>query len=324
MAQISHLDVGDIWKPTASFTVSGTPTDPTTLTTRLLKPDGTLSTASYSVATLTTVSSPVAKSTTGTFVYSVSLDQAGHWYARFEGTGAATAAEDSEAIVDPSPFYDNAGLSDRALVGLGETKDWLARRQIDTSDDARIVDAINGVSEEMMRISGREFKANGTNPETRRYDVRGTGYVVQIGDLQTMTTASSTISVSQFDPETSLHTFVVGDYTPLPRNRKPWEPYTAIYFNRPTRGYYRGSNVLDIEGYWGFPEVPENVRQATKDAVAFWLDRDVEHFRQDLGVGNIGEAGQTVFVGGSAPTVYSLPPQSYMIARKYQRKMVMG
>lgn len=323
MAQvIGHNDIGDVWKPQATFTVSGNPTDPTTLVTRVMEPDGTITTASYSVATLTSVSSPVAKTTTGVFVHSITLDSAGHWYARFEGTGAATAAEDYETIVDPSPFYDNGGLSDRALVGLGETKDWLAQRNVDTSNDQKIVQSINGASEEIMRVSGREFKPHGTNPEERIFYLGWNGNTVDVGDLQTATTASTSISVYQTETATLLTTFASTDYIALPQNREPWRPVTGIYFQRGSWGYNRSDNYLSVTGYWGFPQVPENIKHATMDTVAFWLDRDVEHFRQDLGIGNTGEAGQTVFVGGSMPTVFSLPPEAYKIAIGYRRKLV--
>jgi hypothetical protein len=321
VAQISHLDIGDVWKPTASFTVGGTPTDPTTLTTRLLAPDGTLTTASYSVASLTTVSSPVAKTTTGTFVYSVSIDQAGHWYTRFEGTGAATAAEDSEAIVDPSPFYDNGGLSDQALVSLGEAKAWLGNNLMSTTNDLRIVQAINGASERISQAAGREFKARGTNPETRRFDVRGVNYEVPIGDLMTASTASTTVTFLQADPVVTLAS--ITDFSARPRNRQPWEPVTSLYFGSTAKSYYNTRNVLDVTGYWGFPTIPEDIKHATLQAVAYWLDVDVEHFRQDLAaIPGGAEGGQTVFVGSGPPTVYPLPPEAYQIAVSYRRRLI--
>lgn len=322
MAHISHLDIGDVWKPQASFTVGGVATDPTNITYFVMEPDGTVTSASATVASLSSVSTPLAKTTTGTFVLSQTVDASGHWYARFEGTGAATASEDYEVVVDPSPFYSNGGLSGRALVGLGQTKDWLAMRQVDTSDDLKIVQAINAASKHIHEVSGREFKPKGTNPETRTFDLPQAGYRVQVGDLQTAVTASTTISVSQFDPATSLHTFTASDYTALPRTRDPDEPVTSIYFMRTVRGYYRLNNVLNVTGYWGWPSIPEDVRHACMDTVAFWLDRDVEHFRQDLGLGNVGDAGQTVFVGGAPPTVFSLPPEAYRIATSYRRKLV--
>jgi hypothetical protein len=40
VANIVHYDVGDLWVPQATFTVSGTPTDPTTLTVRQQDPAG--------------------------------------------------------------------------------------------------------------------------------------------------------------------------------------------------------------------------------------------------------------------------------------------
>lgn len=319
MASIQHRDIGDIWTPQASFTVNSAPTDPTTLVTRLQNPAGTITTASYAVASLTTVSSPVAKTTTGTFVYSVSLDMAGHWYARFEGTGTATAAEDHEVIVDPSPFYSNGGVSVRALVSLGETKDWLAEKQIDTSDDGKIIQGINAASERIMAVAGREFKAS-TTASQRTFSLYG-WTKVDVGDLQTVSSASTSATITDFETGATVRTLASTDYDALPYNRKSWQPVTTLKFRSQTASALGSGRLLNITGYWGFPSVPEDIKHATMDAVAYWLDRDVEHFRQDLGAG-IGEAGQTVFVGGTAPTVFPLPPESYRIATSYTRKVI--
>lgn len=327
MAAIAHLDIGDRWTPQATFTVGGVNTDPTNLTVVQQAPDGTETVLANSVLVsgLTGASTPVAKTATGIFKLNpgVSLTTSGHWYVRFAGTGAAEAAETHEAIVDPDAFTDDWGLSDSALVGLGEAKDFLARRQVDTTNDLQLVSKINAASERIAQTAGREFKAYGTNPDARLYDVRGSGYIVQIGDLQTVSTASTTISVSQLDPLTPLHTFASTDFEALPRNRKPWQPITAIRFNRPTRGYYRSSNIIEIDGYWGFPQVPEDIKHATMQAVGYWLDIDVEHFRQDLAaVPGGSEGGQTVFVGQTAPTIYPLPPDAYQIAVNYRRRLI--
>lgn len=321
MAAIEHKDIGDIWTPQASFTVNGTPTDPTVITTRVEDPAGALTTASYTAASLTSASSPLAKTTTGTFVLSQSLNLAGHWYARFEGTGTATAAEDHEVIVDPSPFYSNGGVSIRALVALGETKDWLAERQIDTSDDLKIVQGINAASERVMQVAGREFKPNTAGSSQRTFPLYGS-CKVDVGDLVTISSASTTATITSFETGATERTLASTDYDGLPYNRKPWQPVTTLRFRSAIRPALRSGNLLNITGYWGFPSVPEDIKHATMDAVAYWLDRDVEHFRQDLGAG-LGEAGQTVFVGGVAPTVFPLPPESYRIAASYTRRLIL-
>jgi hypothetical protein len=251
---------------------------------------------------------------------SVDVDTAADYIGWFKSTLAGKdqySPQFSIQIVDPVAV----ALSTRALVGLRETKDWLEERQINTSNDLKISETINGVSEEFMRVSGREIRPNATNPETRVFDLGSNGASVLVGDLQTATTASTSISVSELTTGTLLHTFVATDYLAMPRNRKPWQPVTSIYFQRGMWGYNRSGNYLTVTGYWGFPQVPENVKHAVKDGVAFWLDTDVEHFRQDLGAG-AGEAGQTVFVGSAPPTVYSLPPSSYKTAIDYRRKLV--
>jgi hypothetical protein len=44
MAKITHYDQGDVWMPQATFTVNGTPTDPTTLIVKIKDPAGTITT----------------------------------------------------------------------------------------------------------------------------------------------------------------------------------------------------------------------------------------------------------------------------------------
>jgi len=322
VANIEHKDIGDIWQPQATFTVAAAPADPTILTVLVMDPAGTVTTSSATVASLTSVSTPTAKTSTGVFVHSRSLTTAGHWYARFEGTGAVVASEDFECVVDPTPFYSGGGVSVRALVGLGETKDWLAKVQVNTQDDAKIVGAINGCSEEFMRVSGREFKPDTAGSVQRSFDLYG-ATTVPIDDLQTVSSASTSATITSFETGAVTRTLASTDYDALPRNRAPWQPITSLRFRSGVRSALSAGYVLNITGYWGFPSIPENVKEAVKDAVAFNLDRDVEHFRQDLGIGATGEAGQTVFVGSAPPTVYSLPPSAWRVAQDYRRRLVM-
>lgn len=324
MANIVHYDIGDVWKPQASFTVAGTATDPTTLVVKVKDPSGNVTTTTESSpATLTSASSPVARTTAGTFILSEVLDETGHWYCNFKGTGAAVGAEDFEAIVDPTPFTDDWGLSTRALVTLGQVKDWLNQKNVDTSDDLKIIQTINAASERIMEVAGREFKPNGTNPEERSFDLyRGDMYgIKQVGDLQTISTASTSATLADYTGVLLQTLDLDADVVALPRTRRPWEPITGLRF-LPAASSYRHGNVLNITGHWGFPTVPEDIVHACRDTVAYWLDRDVEHFRQDLGaVAGGSEGGQTVIVG-TQPTILPLPPEAYMIAKGYRHNLV--
>jgi hypothetical protein len=145
---------------------------------------------------------------------------------------------------------------------------------------------------------------------------------VDVGDLATLSSASTSATITSFETGASVRTLVETDYDGMPYNRKAWEPVTTLKFRSSVVAGLNYNNLLNVTGYWGFPSVPEDIRHATMDAVAYWLDRDVEHFRQDLGIGAGGEAGQTVFVGSSPPTVFPLPPESYRIATSYTRKLI--
>ena len=169
MAAIAHKDIGDIWTPQGSFTVGGTPTDPTNITVRYLNAAGALTT--LGPVSGGTGGGGIVRVSAGIFKTDIPLDAAGYWYAEFIGTGTAAATEWHELIVDPSPFSINSGLSDRALVGLGETKDWLQNQIANTAENLEIVRVINDVSDRMHYEAAREFKAAGANPQIRLFPI---------------------------------------------------------------------------------------------------------------------------------------------------------
>lgn len=78
-------DKNDTVRLTGTFTVSGSATNPTTVTLTVRDPSGNLDT--YAASDMT-------NSSTGVYYKDVSIDQSGKWYYEFLGTGAvATAGE---------------------------------------------------------------------------------------------------------------------------------------------------------------------------------------------------------------------------------------
>jgi len=328
--KITHYDQGDIWTPQATFTVGGTPTDPTNVTVKIKDPAGTITTVGP--VSGSTGGSGITRVGPGVFKYSVPLTAQGYWFSRFEGTGAAAATEDQEAIVDPSEFF--APLDPRALVGLAETKDWLNQQNVDTSNDLELARIINDVSDRLHQEAEREFKANGTNPATRTFEVPEIGlrrpryidgdYVgdlninrrrVAIGDL----TSFTAVQILDTDWTTVLASPATNLVTGRPMVRKPWEPITELEFH-PTVITLSAGMRIAVTGTWGFPAVPGNIRQAALDAIAAIYDRDVEHYRQDLSETgqSAGEGGTTVIMAGGSQRLLTLPAASIAAAWSYR------
>lgn len=77
----------------ATFSVSGSNTDPTTVTLKVLPPGSTTAT-SYTYAGGT-----VTKSTTGVYYKDLALSTTGTWHYRWIGTGAAAGVAESPIVV---------------------------------------------------------------------------------------------------------------------------------------------------------------------------------------------------------------------------------
>lgn len=85
------LNVGDVHTVTATFrNAAGTPTNPTTASLRIRKPDGTQTSVTP------------ASDGNGVYHYDIALDQVGVWEYGFIGTGAVTAAEPGDFFVSNS------------------------------------------------------------------------------------------------------------------------------------------------------------------------------------------------------------------------------
>jgi len=87
--------VGNQIKCQATFTVGGTATDPTTITARVKDPTGTITVYTFALATVT-------KTATGIYNVSVTMNLAGSWWVRWEGTGTVVATEEESVIISDS------------------------------------------------------------------------------------------------------------------------------------------------------------------------------------------------------------------------------
>jgi hypothetical protein len=78
-------DIGDLVRVTGTFTVSGTATDPTTITLKVLPPGSAVLTYTYAL-------SEVTKSATGVYYKDIPITSSGTWYYRWISTGTVVSA----------------------------------------------------------------------------------------------------------------------------------------------------------------------------------------------------------------------------------------
>jgi hypothetical protein len=163
-------------------------------------------------------------------------------------------------------------LNARALCTLDDVKDYINLAE-DVAQDDLIIRLINAASEAIHTITDREFVPMGSNPQIRTFDayeVYANGFLY-LGDF----TDLESISIYSGASDQLINEVNMADVTMLPRNPKPWEPYQAIRLrnNRLAWDYY-----LDVLGDWGFPMIPDEIRQACVVTVSVWHARDIANF----------------------------------------------
>jgi uncharacterized protein YfaS (alpha-2-macroglobulin family) len=88
-----EYEMGDTVRLKTSITVDDVLTNPTTITLKVRKPDGTI-----------TTETPVQDGVTGKYRFDIVVNQHGTWSYRFEGTGPAAGVGERSFIVKHSRF----------------------------------------------------------------------------------------------------------------------------------------------------------------------------------------------------------------------------
>lgn len=102
---------GDPVVLTNTFSVSGTPTDPTTVTLAVTGPDGTADTYDYALAEIT-------RSSAGVYTKTITTDEPGTWVYKWTGTGTAADVADGSFHV-----WSPASVVTTDILSLGEAYD---------------------------------------------------------------------------------------------------------------------------------------------------------------------------------------------------------
>jgi len=159
----------------------------------------------------------------------------------------------------------------RNLCSIADAREHVpGLKPANTTANPKLERLINAESAIMLKRARREFVPRATNPQTRRFhlealDVRER--IVSLGDLATG--AALTVTLKTLDG-TVVEVVVAANYVLLPENRDPWQPYAEIWFPSAaaTPATLVEGYVLELVGTFGFPSVPEDLRQECAKNVA--------------------------------------------------------
>lgn len=159
----------------------------------------------------------------------------------------------------------------RDLCTLDRARNRIGLKDAQVGDDPFLEDLIAEVSDELYRLTGREFISAGAtftdpaNPaagitvplETRTFYATGAARYA-IGDLTDLTAATADGSD------------ILATVRALPTSRPAGWPYTALVT---LDGVYLAGATIAVTGHWGWPAVPEDVRGAVAAEVKLRYQR---------------------------------------------------
>lgn len=235
-----------------TFTVAGTPTDPTTVTLTVTDPTG--ATVSYTGGQLT-------NDATGVFHRDVTCSLAGEWQYQWVGTGAAT-----DTTVGTFTVQETA--VGRLYATVQALKSRLSVSASDTLDDYELHAACFAASRAIEQHTGRLFwrSAAGT-ARTFEPESRSVLLLPRFCDLVSVSEVATDDGSGAFSTVWSA-----SDYQLLPLNpdaapeRRPYDEVRAVGSRSfPVTCAAVTSSRRDrvrITGVWGWPAVPWGIRQA--------------------------------------------------------------
>jgi hypothetical protein len=247
--------VGDTVTLSNTFAVSGTATDPTTVSLVVTDPAGTATTYTYAGATIT-------KSSTGVYTKNITASTAGVWLYTWTGTGTAADVQDGSftvRAVAARPLTNYATRDElKSYVGQGGTITLAA------GDDAEMDAAITSASRQIDAHCNRRFYLDAS--VSVRVFAAESATLLKVDDFSTTTgliVKTDTVGNGTFD-----RTWTTADYQLEPLNGvneglEGW-PFWRIraiddesFPVDPT-----GRARVQVTAKWGWAAVPDAVFQA--------------------------------------------------------------
>lgn len=190
------------------------------------------------------------------------------------------------------------------LCTISDVRDFMQKPTVDVNQDQVVGSLITAASVEIMRVTGREFAPEVT-AAARDFEWCW-GELLSFGsyDLQTLT------SVQIDADEPSPTTLTSEEYRLFPYPARDGV-YTALRLApySPRGNSQWAARIVRVTGDWGWPSIPEPVRNACVVTVATWLRRDVSAFSS---VFNVDE--------GLIERPAALPEQANRMLSPYERQ----
>lgn len=246
-AAVFYESASELARLSNTFTVSGTPTDPTTISLAVTDPEGTTTTYTYAAAQIT-------RDSAGVYHKDIPCTLTGTWLYLWVGTGAAADAQAGTwRVSDPDAAY---------YATLAEMK---SRKGIDdTLDDFEILGALAAITHDIDNECGRVFTRAATATAREYYPASPTLCLVH--DFYTTT---GLVVATDGGDGTYATTLTAADYQLEPLNGvvdgKPGWPYWKI---RLVGGATFPAATTSIRApvrataKWGWAAIPGAVKEA--------------------------------------------------------------
>lgn len=262
-ATVLFNDTNEYATVTQTFTTSGTPADPTTVSCVITDPTGAATTHTYNGA----APADITKVSIGKYQLKVACTVTGIWSYRF----TATVGTSLDNPVSEGTFTVNSGALTQLYCSAEELKSRLSITS--SNDDSEIALAIAAASRAVDGYCDRYFFRT---TETRTY-VPTDLYRTRVDDLVSVTTLATDPAGTTAQGGTFPITWPTGSYQLLPYNPgktgEQW-PYTSIRavggltFPWVTPILLMRMDRVQVTGVFGWPAIPQPVRTATLIAAA--------------------------------------------------------
>jgi hypothetical protein len=232
------------------FKVDGVATDPSTISLTITDPTGAATTYTYGAAQIT-------RNSAGDYQKDIACSTAGTWTYQWTGTGTATDVQAGTWEVFPTAVGHLYATVDGLKSRLGLT---------DAVDDLELHGACFAASRWVEQFCQRVFYRSAS--ATVRTFIPQTAYRLPMPEFNDLVSVSA-LATDVSGDGTYETTWAAGDYQLWPSNSAGPEtqPYTQINavgsqtFPSPTKGARH--DVVQVTGVYGWPQVPQAVREGT-------------------------------------------------------------